>query len=157
MLPSKFRIIWPNSFREDFQKSTNQKQQLPVAAIFVNGSDLPQMHPTKFWFIWQSSCSLMNRDEIRTLYRGPPIDASYQVSVHLAKREEKNLKNHPIRNKSRLWWPCLLTDWDEMRNLYRGPSIYASYQVSVHLAEEFQRHISVIQFRYTCMYRDNCI
>jgi hypothetical protein len=25
-------------------------------------------------------------DEIRNLYRGPSIDASYQVSVHLAKR-----------------------------------------------------------------------
>jgi hypothetical protein len=46
------------------------------------------------------------------------------------------------------WWPCLLMDWDEMSNLYRGPSIDASYQVSVHLVEGFQRHISVIQFRY---------
>ena len=27
----------------------------------------------------------MDRDEISTLYRGPSIDASYQVSVHLAK------------------------------------------------------------------------
>jgi hypothetical protein len=27
---------------------------------------------------------LMDRDEMSTLYRGPPIDASYQVSVHLA-------------------------------------------------------------------------
>jgi hypothetical protein len=42
-----------------------------------------------------------------------------------------------------------------MRNLYRGPSIDAAYQVSVHLVEGFQRHISVIQFRY--LYRDNCI
>jgi hypothetical protein len=31
----------------------------------------------------------MDRDEISTLYRGPPIDASYQVSVHLAKRFQK--------------------------------------------------------------------
>ena len=34
--------------------------------------------------------------------------------------EEKNLKNQPIRNKNRLWWPCLLTDLDGMSNLYRG-------------------------------------
>jgi hypothetical protein len=27
----------------------------------------------------------MVRDEMNTLYRGPHIDASYQVSVHLAK------------------------------------------------------------------------
>jgi hypothetical protein len=28
----------------------------------------------------------MDRDEISNLHRGPPIDASYQVSVHLAKQ-----------------------------------------------------------------------
>ena len=31
-------IIWLSRFREDFQKSTNQKQELPMAAMFVNGS-----------------------------------------------------------------------------------------------------------------------
>ena len=42
MLPTKFRFIWPSSFRGDnlFQKSTNQKQELPVAAMFVNGLEL---------------------------------------------------------------------------------------------------------------------
>jgi hypothetical protein len=30
------------------------------------------------------SCLLMDRDKISNLYRGPSIDASYQVSVHLA-------------------------------------------------------------------------
>ena len=64
-------------------------------------------------------------------------------------------KNQPTRNKNYLWRPCLLMDWDEMSKLYRGPSIDASYQVSDHLSEGFQRHISVIQFRY--LYRDNCI
>ena len=64
MLPTNFRIIWPSGFRgEDFQKSTNQKQELPVAARFVNGSrrnehsfikDCPQMLPTKFRFIWSN-------------------------------------------------------------------------------------------------------
>jgi hypothetical protein len=38
-------------------------------------------------------------------------------------------KNQPIRNKGRLWWPCLLSDHDEMSNHYRRPSIDASYQV----------------------------
>jgi hypothetical protein len=84
----------------------------------------------------------MDRDEMGNLYRGPSIDASYQVSVYLAKRfQEKNIKNQPIRNKSRLWRPCLLRDRDEMSTLYRGPSIDASYQVSVHLAKRFQRRI----------------
>jgi hypothetical protein len=37
MLPTKFWLIWPSDFREDFLKSANQKQELPVAAMFVNG------------------------------------------------------------------------------------------------------------------------
>ena len=41
MLPTKFRSIWPSGFRgEDFFKSANQKQELSMAAMFVNGSEL---------------------------------------------------------------------------------------------------------------------
>jgi hypothetical protein len=41
MLPTKFWFIWPSGFRgEDFFKSDNQKQELPMAAIFVNGSEI---------------------------------------------------------------------------------------------------------------------
>ena len=46
-----------------FLKSTNWKQELPVAAMLING---------------------LGRNE--HFYRGPSIDASYQVSVHLVKR-----------------------------------------------------------------------
>jgi hypothetical protein len=121
------------------------------------------MLPTKFLFIWQikavseekifrnrpirnKNCLwqpylLMDRDEMSILYRGPPIDASYQVSVHLAMRFQRRrfFRNHPIRNKNCLWWPYLLTDRDEMNNHNRGLSIDASYQVSVHFAKRFQR------------------
>ena len=62
MLHTKFRFIWPSGFRgEDFKKSANQKQELPVAARFVNGSG-----------------------KMSNLYKGPSINASYQVSIHLA-------------------------------------------------------------------------
>jgi hypothetical protein len=38
MLPAQFRFIWPSGFRGEFCfKSANQKQELPVAAMFVNG------------------------------------------------------------------------------------------------------------------------
>jgi hypothetical protein len=67
MFPIKFRFIWPSSFRgEDFLKLVNQKQELPVVAMFVNGSD-----------------------EMSSLYRGPSKDASYQGSVHLAMRFQR--------------------------------------------------------------------
>jgi hypothetical protein len=135
MLPTKIWFIWPSGFRgEEFKKSANQKQESPVAAMFVNGSG-------------RNKQSLQ-----RTFHR---CFLSSFGSLGQAVSEEKIKKNRPIRNKNCLWWPCLLMDWDEMSNLYRGPSIEASYQVSVHLAEGFQRHISVIQFRY--LYRDNCI
>jgi hypothetical protein len=39
MLPTKFRFVWPSGFRgEDLKKSANQKQELSVAAMFVNES-----------------------------------------------------------------------------------------------------------------------
>jgi hypothetical protein len=39
MLPTKFQFIWTSGFRgEYFFKSAYQKQELPVAAMFFNGS-----------------------------------------------------------------------------------------------------------------------
>jgi len=41
MLPTKFQFIWPCGLRgADFIKLANQKQELPVVAMFVNGSEL---------------------------------------------------------------------------------------------------------------------
>jgi hypothetical protein len=46
MLPTKFRFIWPSDFRGDFKKSVNQKQELPVVAMFVNGSGRNEQSPS---------------------------------------------------------------------------------------------------------------
>ena len=90
---------------------------------------------------------LTDRDDICNIYRGPSIDASYQVSVHLAKWFQRSifLRNRPISNRNCLWRPCSLTDQDEMSNLYRRPPIDAFYQVSVHLAKRFQRRIFFLE------------
>jgi hypothetical protein len=68
--------------------------------------------------LWRP-CLLTDRDEMSNLHRGPSIDASYQVSVHLAKQFQRRrfFLNRPIRNKNCLWWPCLLMDRDKMSNL----------------------------------------
>ena len=118
MLPTTFWSIWPSCFRvEDFQKSTNQKQELPVAAMFVNGSE-------------QNEQSLQ-----RTFHRCfLPSFGSFGQAVS----DEKIFFNWPIKNKNCLWQPCLLMDRNKMCNLQRGPSIDVSYQVSVHLAERFR-------------------
>jgi hypothetical protein len=58
MFPTKLRFIWSSGFRgQDFLKLANQKEELPVVAMLVNGA---------------------------MFYRGPSIYVSYQVSVHLA-------------------------------------------------------------------------
>jgi hypothetical protein len=87
---------------------------------------------------------LTDQDEISSLYRGPSIYASYQVSVHLVKRFQRRWFLKIGQSETRIaggGHVCLIMDRDKMSNLYRGPSIDidASYQVSVHLAEGFQR------------------
>ena len=89
-----------------FQKSTNQKQEWPVVAMFVNGSG-------------QNEHFLQ-----RTFHRCfLPSFGSFGLAVS----SEKIFKNRPIRNKNCLWWPCLLMDRDKMSSFNKGP-----YQVSVH-------------------------
>ena len=90
---------------------------------------------------WAEPVLLTFHSALRKLNTQPSIhvDASYQVSVHLARQFQRFLRYWPIRNKNCLWWPCLLTDRDEMSNLHRWPSIDASCHVSVNLAKRFQK------------------
>jgi hypothetical protein len=50
----------------------------------------------------EDSYLLLDRDEMNTLYRGPPIDASYQVSVHLAKRFQRRRFLEIDQSKTRI-------------------------------------------------------
>ena len=63
MLPTKFRFIWPSGFRgEDFFRNQPIRNKN---------------------YLWRP-CLLTDRDEMSNLYRRHAIDASYQVSLHLA-------------------------------------------------------------------------
>ena len=78
-LPSFSSFGQEVSEEKNLKKSTNQKQELPVVAMFVNGSG-------------------RNRQSLqRTFHR-----CFYQVSIHLAKRCQwrRLKKNQPIRNKN---------------------------------------------------------
>ena len=182
MLPTKFRSIWPSCVRvEDFQKSTNQKQEMPVAAMIVNGSGQNEhslqrtFHrcflPTFGSFgkaVSEEKIFLeINHSETRIVCGGHVDKMSnlYKMTFHRcflpsfgsfvhAVSEEKIFRNRPIRNNNRMWWPCLSMDRDGMSNLYRGPSIDASYQVADQLAMWFQgrRFLEIAQSetRITC-------
>ena len=117
MLTTKCWFIWPSGFRgEDILEIDQSETRIACdrhvckwigtkSAFMIE--DLPQMHPTKFRFIWPSG------------FRG-----------------EFFLKNQPIRNKNCLWRPCLLSNRDEMSILYRGHSKNVSYHMVVHFWNE---------------------
>jgi Zn-finger protein len=71
------------------------------------------------------------------LYRGPSIDASYQVSVWPSGFRRRIEQKWPIRNKNCLW-QLFVNGSGRNMHLYKGPSIDAFYKVSVHLAKRLQ-------------------
>jgi hypothetical protein len=73
------------------------------------------------------------------LYRRPPIDASYQVSVHLAKRfQRRSILKISQSEKESSVVAMFVNGSGQNEQLYRAPSIDGSYQVSVHWPSGFR-------------------
>ena len=89
MLPTKFRFICP---------SVSEKN------IFLNR---PIRNKNCLWW----PCLLMDQDEMSNLYRGPSIDVSYRVSVHLAEGvSEEKIKMWKVNGRQMTdakWWQKL--------------------------------------------------
>jgi hypothetical protein len=64
------------------------------------------LYPFPRHILWKK-CFLTDRDEMSTIYRRPSIDASYQVSVHLAQGfQRKRLKCEKLMDDAK-WWQKL--------------------------------------------------
>jgi hypothetical protein len=80
MLPTKFRL---------FGKAVSEEK---------SSKNLPIRNKNCLW----RSCLLMDWDKMCNLYRWPSIDASYQVSVHLAKEfQRRRLKCEKLTDDGR--------------------------------------------------------
>jgi hypothetical protein len=146
---------WPNeqTLGGSIYGRSVMKISLFVSIKWINKHD--RHHQFCFWLVnfqnfgkcqfW--SFSLPEKKMAGTLYKGLPIDAptKFRFIWPSGFRGEEFFKNQPLRNKSRLWRPCLLMDRDEMSNLYRGPSIHAFYQISVQNFEHIDCDIWFIE------------
>jgi hypothetical protein len=58
----------------------------------------------------------MNRDEMRNLYRGPSIDASYQISVHVGAVSEEKIFKKSTNQKQELPVAAMFVNESELND-----------------------------------------
>ena len=98
MLFTKFRTFGIAVSEEKIlQKSTNQKQELPVVAMFVNELGRNEQSLQRTFH----TCFL----------------SSFSPFGQVVSEERVYFRNQPIRNKNCLWRQCVLTDRNEMSTL----------------------------------------
>ena len=112
--------VWRPSLLPDRDEMINPYRGPSIDASYQNSVHLAVVSEEKIFrnrpirnknCRWQP-CLLTNRNEMRKVYRGPSINASYQVSIHFAKRFQRRrfFRNQAIRNKNCLWQKYLLKD-----------------------------------------------
>jgi hypothetical protein len=111
MLPTKFRFIWPSGFRgEDLKKSTNQKQESPVAAMFVNGSEqnVQSLERTFYRCFLPSFSSILTKYMLRALVQ--LINTLYSVAY-----------DWKVKNESKVTWGAAKRDVVRFYYIFSSP------------------------------------
>ena len=107
MLTTKFLFIWPNGFKGEFFLEKVNKNCLCFLPSFgsfgraVSEEKILNQPIRNKNCLWMP-CLLVNRDEMSILYRGPSIDASCQVSVHLTKRFHRRRFKKIVQSETRI-------------------------------------------------------
>ena len=137
MLPTKFRFIWPNGFRgEDFKKNR------------------PIRNKNCLW----RPCLLMDWNKMSRLYKGPSIDASYQVSVHLAEgfqRRRLKCEKRTVDRKRMTdtkWWQKLtlpLARWAKNNRLL---DYYKIISISRPILTRPNMGLDFVSGQYGCLF-----
>ena len=90
--------LWLPCLLTDRDKKSNVYRESSIDASYQDSVHLAMWFQRRRYFrnqpirnkncLWRP-CLLTDRDKMSILHRGPSIDASYQVSVHLAKRFQR--------------------------------------------------------------------
>ena len=114
--------LWRPCLLMDRDKISNLYRGLSIDAIYQISFHLGKRFQRRIFFrnqpirnkngLWWP-CLLTDRDKMSNLYKGPSIDASYQVSVHLAEGfQRRRLKCEKLTDDRRRtpdakWWQKL--------------------------------------------------
>ena len=130
MLPTKFRFIWPSSFRAVSEEK-----------IFLNR---PIRNKNYLWW----PCLLMDRDKMSNLYREPSIYVSYQVSVHMIEGFQRRILKCEKLTDDRRRTP---SDGKSSHCLWQGELITKRHSFQVTTTKFYQQlnaiytHVDVFQ------------
>ena len=102
--------LWRSSLSLNRDEMNNLYREPSIDAFYQVSVHLAKRFQRRRFFLnrpirnknclWRP-CLLMDRDKMSNLYKGPSIDASYQVSVHLAEGFQRRLKCEKLMDDGR--------------------------------------------------------
>jgi hypothetical protein len=141
MLPTKFGLIWPSSFRgEDLFNISQSETRIALGSHICWPNGMKRRN-----FIEDLTPRAILVSDWLMLNKSSPLKLLGQIKLSLAGSiyARSSIKHlHLVPFGQQIWPPraILFSDeWNQMKKLYRRSYIDASYQVWFNLARQFQR------------------